>query len=276
MRTSGISLLAALALALPLTALAQGERPVGSTFIRGAFEYGGQTLDDLRAFQRTNNALLANVYGVPPTLKDLGGAPGFEFEAGYQVNSVLSVGIGFAHGKNSRENASGGLVDVYDGLGNYMGQVQLNFRQKMEAAISEITGNVTYWVPGSPGVFMGVEAGLGMGRFKENWAGTAVADFGSDSEVDSQEYKGNGFVGGAFAGYDAVYSNGISAFVKAGYRLRNLGKLEGHHTPLLEGESARHEMLYEDLNRNQESVGFDYSGLFASVGMGFSFGGKER
>jgi hypothetical protein len=272
----GISLLAALALALPLTAVAQGERAVGSTFIRGAFEYGGQTLDDVREYQRDNNAVLVHVFGLPPSFKDLGAVPGLDFEAGYQVSPAISVGIGFSHGRNVRQSASAGPVDIYDGLGNFLGTADLHIGQELDAAVSEITGIVTYWIPRSPGLFMGVQAGVGMGRFKETWAGSAVASFDSFSETDVQEYEGNAFVGGAFAGYEAVFSNGLSTFVKAGYRHRALGKLKGHFTPLQDGEPAQHEMLYEDLNGNLKNVGFDYSGLFASVGLGVSFGGKER
>lgn len=268
--------IAALGLALSLSSVASAGRSTGSVFVRGGFEYTGQSLDDLKDYQDSNNELLA-LLDLSPSWKNVGAAPGFDLELGYQVSPAISVGIGFARARHSRENSSTGTLEFVDENGNPVGTGELAFAQDLGAAISEITGNVTFWAPGAAGLFLGVQAGWGMGDFTETQTATLTSNNSELlSATSTGEYEGNSFVGGVFAGYDLSFSNGVSLFAKAGYRLRNLGKLKGHAVPLQEGEPARHEMTYEDLDGNQASVGFDFSGMFASAGLGFSFGGAAR
>lgn len=245
-------------------------RPVGSVFIRGAFEYSGASLGDLEDYQKYNNAMLEAYYGLPPTWKNVGAAAGRDLELGYQISPRLSVGIGTAYARHSRKNSSAGLVDVVDEFGAYVETVVLSMNQHLETSIAEITGNVTFWVPGAEGLFLGVQGGLGMGRCQETWTASVATE---SVPLFSSDFKGNGFVGGAFAGYDVTFSSRVSLFAKAGYRLRDLGKLKGHYIPREDGEPAQHEMIYEDLDGNLQRIGFDYSGMFAAAGVGFSFGG---
>ena len=255
----------ALGLALSLSSVASAGRSTGSIFLRGGVEYTGHSLDDLKDYQDYNNELLAGLdMNMSPPLKNVGAALGFDLELGYQVSPVISVGIGFARARHSRENSSTGEFDIYDQYG-YVATEELTLDQELGASISEITGNVTFWVPGAAGLFVGVQGGLGMRKYAETVTFTvAVPNYDvSETLTTSADDSGNGFVCGAFAGYDLAFSNGVSVFAKAGYRLRNLGKLK-------DTEVVRDFMGYP------ESVELNFSGMFASAGLGFSFGGAAR
>jgi len=258
-----------------LSSAAFAGRPTGSAFIRGGLEYSGHSLDDLNSYQKYNNAILADL-GLPPTWENVGRAPGFNLDFGYQIRPAISVGIGFAHTKHSRENSSAGLVDIVNDLGIYQETRKLSLAQDLEASISEITGNVMLWVPGAAGLFLGVQGGLGMGNYGETWTATLEGDDFRTVDEFSSDYPAIGFVSGAFAGYDLAFSSRVSAFVKGGYRQLNLRKLKGRSTSLEDGEPAQPEMTYEDLSGTLKSVEFNFSGMFAAAGLGFSFGGAER
>jgi len=260
---------------MSLSSVALAKRPTGSVFIRGGLEYSGHSLDDLKDYQEFNNEVLADL-GLPPTWENVGRAPGFNLELGYQIRPAISVGIGFAHTKHSGKNSSAGLVDIVNDRGIYQETRELSLAQDLGASISEITGNVMIWVPGAAGLFLGVQGGVGMGDYKETWTAVLKGDDFWTVDEFSSDCPGIGFVGGAFAGYDLAFSSGVSAFVKGGYRQRNLRKLKGRSTSLEDGEPAQHEMTYKDLNGTLKSVGFNFSGLFAAAGLGFSFGGAER
>jgi len=255
-------------LGLAVVSFGQGHAApaAGSMYIRGGFDYSGHSLDDLDHYTGIWNRTLL-VSDMPAGFDNVGWAPGFEFEGGYHFTPELSAGIGFSYGKHSRKNASSATVNIGDA------GALLRISDDLGASISEITGNVAYWPAAARGLFIGAQAGMGFGKLTEDMALHFVSgDLGVDTTA-SGEFTGSGFVGGAFAGYQAEFGSGFSAFGKLGYKLRNLGKFKGRY----HGEPADHDYagLQDFLLTDSKKMEFNYSGMFFTVGLGVSFGGKR-
>ena len=274
MRRLGFAGFALLALACSLSGRAQAGPSAGSFYVQSGFDASGHSLSDLERYTATWNATMRSA-GLPAGFDDVGGAPGFEVEAGYHVTDVLSVGVGFSHGTHSTNGSSAGVLDAGGS------PIAVRYSRKLEASISEFTANVTYWVPAARCIFLGAQVGLGMGKLDEDVSAVATDSINVVSDFWSGEFTGSGFTGGVFGGFRVGLGAGFSTFGKLGYRSRSLGRFRGHFTMNGEPEPGGDHDYAGLLNALDpdaypfRAVEFKYSGPYFSLGLGVSFGGRR-
>ena len=259
---------------LALFALDAAAAPLpGSTYLSGGFQYSEKALKDFNGYTGAFDASLVEM-GLPGTFGGFRGVWGLEVGVGHHFGRRLSIGLDVAHGRYSKDNLSTG--PLFFGPDTALRVASLSRSQAMDLRLTEITANVTLWVPHTGGLFLGAQGGVGMASYEELQLETLV--FGDSYNFSStlQKYSGSGFVGGGFAGYQVELAPSLAIYVKGGYRLRNLGKLKGHYDPLLTGEPSSHELRYRDSGGVIRSVSFDFSGMYTTLGLSLSFGGRSH
>jgi hypothetical protein len=222
-------------------------------YVRGAFGVTDQMQSDLNDLI-TGDEQYFRSYGVPVQFDHFGGTPEFGGEVGYRFSETLSAGFSVMY---QRKTLTNGYADL---SGAYV--------DRMEAGLTEFAGNVSFWVPGAPGLFLGAQAGVGSGTFRETLNLSDYTDPTNDADIHGK-WTGNGAVFGVFAGYEQAVSPVVSVFGRVGYRFRNLGHLDGTAVDLVTGDSYSGE--YQ--NNAGQSVNFDFSGVHAMVGLGVGLGG---
>jgi hypothetical protein len=220
-------------------------------YMRGAIGYGFQSLkevnDDIK-----NDELLLRSSGIPVNWDTFKGTYDVSMEMGFRLIRVLSVGISIGYQKNKINNS----------YSDYSGSLSENI------AISawDIAGNITLWIPGTKGLFVGANSGVGLGSIAEFISFQIYGD-PTNSFTDDISADGKGFIAGMFAGYEAQFKSGPILFLKLGYRFRNLGEFEG---------TARSPELgfYEGkvLNNAGVPIEFDLSGFYVVGGFGIALG----
>jgi hypothetical protein len=251
MRRTVLTLLTALATAHAASAQTFGDRKF--FYARVFLGYGTQSLGQLNDVIEEDERFLQSV-GLPVEWETFGGALDVGGELGLTLSRVVSIGFGLSYQKNEVRNA-------YTDVGGTLGD-------DVEVTIWEWTGNVTLWVPGVRGLFFGGNMGSGVGSLRRFVSFQVFGDPASSFTIDA-EAKGSGFAGGFFAGYEAVFAAGPLVFGKIGYRFRNLGAFKGTVTSPEFGtaEGTIQNSLGQDID-------FDFSGFYAVIGFGISFGKK--
>jgi len=250
MRTTALLCLTALLLsATPSFSQPQS----GKVFLRVALGFATQDLedwnDDIEAGEQTLQSA-----GIPASFETFGGTMPFSVEAGYQATELLSVSLSAARQSDSVKNS----------YSDYSGSLSSN----ADVAMTTLSGNLSYWVPGTRGLFFGADVGVGFG--------TASSEFGfrdyaaPENDVDiTGDWSGNGFVAGAFGGYQHEFSGGFVLHGKLGYQFQNLGEFDGGvSSPQFGSESG------PPVNNTGQPMDTDFSGVQLMIGLGVVFGGS--
>jgi hypothetical protein len=242
---------AALVLAALATTPAAAEVPAGSIFLRGAIGMTTQSLGDVNAIIEEDQDFF-DENGLIVSLERFKGTTQVGGELGYRVNGSWSGGVGVSYHEAHIENF-------------YFIDPALDIKDQSDLTYFEVVGNASYWISRWPGVFVGAQAGVGMGTAEVHFEFTDTTD-PSINELLDGKYDGSGFVWGGFVGYQTSLKGGIQPFGRAGYRIRNLGTFSGSSTSSLTGVDNS-----PPTNAAGEPVDFDFSGVFLEAGFTWPF-----
>ena len=247
-RAACLLLLSILALAAP--AWAQ-PRP-GSVFVRGSMGVASGSLSDWNDDINNDD----RVFGDPILgASELPGGVPLGFEAGYNVSDRVSFGAAFSYQKSAASNV---FLDPFNS----------SYTTDVEVTLLGVTASVAMWVPGARGLFLAADLGVGFGTAKSEEH--FVDDVNSANSFDANgEWDGVAPIGGVYLGYQWIGPEHVLAFVRGGYRVQNLGEMDGTVTsPQLGSRTG------PPLDNYGQPIGTDFSGFQLAVGLGYVFGGK--
>jgi hypothetical protein len=196
----------------------------------------------------------------------LGGTWLYGVETGVMVTPTLSLGLSW------ERNASSSYQEFFTG-DIFLGTVGFA-NHSLETSITDVTANATLWVPRGRGFFVGAEAGAGIGQLTE-------ALSYSDRSAQQFRYHGDwdrtGLVGGAYAGFRHAASSGLLVLVKAGYKFRDMGRMDGQR--VITASTFASDPPGVDPGPIKDSSGQElrsnFSCLYFGLGLGF-FLGRRR
>jgi len=234
-------------LALPVRA-EPGSRPI---YVRGSIGLAAQSLsawnEDIREDERFFQS-----QGIPVSFEEFGPGNPLSLEAGYRVNSMISIGGSVSYQKASIDHS---FTDFSGSLS-----------RSGDLSLVGLTACLSFLVPDANGLFVGVDAGLGLGKAKTDFH---FRDFSSPSnDLDGTgDWDGTGPIFGVFAGVEQSFQTGLILFIKGGYRYQNLGVFDGRtSSPQLGNGNG------PPRNNAGQAIETDFSGLHVAFGLGFAFG----
>ena len=234
------------------SAHAQQHAKQPSTHLRFFLGYTTQSLTELNAAIEDDERIFHS-FGIPVSWDTFGGALEYGAELDLMVSEVTSLG------------ASVGVQgsDVNNLYSDWSGSVS----DKMHLKVIDVSGTLTFWLPSSPGMHIGISGGVAFGSADSRTRLTIYDDPGSSFDLDA-EFSGKGLSLGVFGGYQARLGATGLVSLKAGYRHRKLGEFDGRVCSVGDGcadDSAS--------NNSGQPLDFDFSGFYLRAGVGFAFGG---
>ena len=227
------------------------ERSTPKGYLRGFLGYTTQALGDLNDAIEDDEQALRGL-GIPLDWETFGGAMEFGAGADLRVSDTVTLGMQVGMQRSSVENSysdwSGALSDHID------------------LRVIDVSGTLTFWPPNSPGLFVGGSMGVAFGTADSESRFRIYSEPEYDLDAES-DFSGSGLSLGAFGGYQAAVGEAGLVFLKAGYRLRNLGEFDGD---VCSPQSGCWDTEAQD-NAGQ-ALDFDFSGFFLECGLGFGVG----
>lgn len=230
----------ALILCCCIPVAAQADRP-GPVYLR---LMGGGTTQSMHDWNARGQALKKVLVsgGDPVKWNEFGITVIPVGEIGVHVTDWLGVGVQGSMQTSTVDNA---YTSVH---GDY-------FQEKLEAKEREFLASVTIH-PSNARLFWQVQGGIGWGTVGQ----TTKSYPGNDYDI-SGDWKGSAFVGGVAVGVQARNPNAVSLAVKLGYRLANLGKLDGSY------RVSQTTQVGPPRDGQGSPMDTDFSGLYLIVGL---------
>jgi hypothetical protein len=242
------------ALALAASAAPTAAQPTPHTYFVRAYAGGAsQELGDWKQYIASQRDAVQGG-GPPIAWRNIGGAlvPGVEL--GYMLNQTVSFGATLTYQRGTADN--------------HTANANASLADKIEASAIGVTVNATSWPAVAPGVFVGLNAGLGLGRAKETIHFHDFYTSGNDRDQFGN-WGGVGFMGGVFAGYQESFSPTGSVFVRTWYQRADLGVFDQDTFDPQQSTYPSHP------GDGSKSLGTDLSGFGVAIGMAYEFGGAH-
>lgn len=222
-------------------------------YIRGSVGIATLSMSDINREIDREQQVFTNA-GIPVDFKRFSANVPVGIEVGYMVAPAVSIGVGVGYRtskvSNSYEDPSGSFSDAFEG------------------SITDATANVSYWIPGAMGFFVGAQAGMGFGRLSESFHVRDSSDPNNNQDIEG-DWSGNAAVLGVFLGYQHVSARGPAFHARTGYQFMNMGKMDGTATSPQLGRYSGPPL--DGVGREMDT---DFSGIALEVGIGFGFGGR--
>jgi hypothetical protein len=218
-------------------------------YIRASVGFGTQSLDDLNSSIESDEQFFQSG-GIPASFDTFGGALDLGAELGFRISRSFSIGFGLNYQKNEVTNT------YSDVTGSYSDELSLG--------LWDVSGNMSLWF--GTGLFLGGSAGMAFGNVTDDTS-FVIYDDPSLSYSISSKGDGKGFSASAFGGYQATFASGPVLFAKLGYAYRNISEFDGSYTSPEFGTGGG-----TLLNNSGSAMEFDFSGIFACIGIGIAFG----
>jgi len=220
--------------------------------MRGSLGVASQSLKDWNDAIKEEERFLQSS-GAPVSKWDTFGA-GFPAgaEVGFFSNDMVSVGAGFAYQKSS--------------VSNTVSDASASLSSSANVSVLSFVGNVSIWIPGTRGLFVGADGGVGLGKAKSEGH---FRDFGDPTQdFDARgDWDGKGPVAGVFAGFQRSFPGGPLLFVKVGFQFQNLGEFDG-----TSGGTGQATQSGPPRKSSGQAMDTDFSGLQLAAGFGFALG----
>jgi hypothetical protein len=226
-------------------------------YIRGSFGAAGQDLGDVEAALRAEKQKLIDLgFDVSTYAHDFDTIWDYRVEVGGVVWNRFSLGACFSYQPRSDDQSIGAIAP----------QDQFRYSEELSINYMAFLGALTYWMPGTHGLFVGATVGYGYGRFKQTSSITDPSNpqFSLAAEGD---YDGANVVYGFNAGYQYAFENGGLIYIQVGYEQRDLGTFSGTTTSTNQNIIPDYSGVW---TVDGEEVNWDFSGPFIAVGFGFT------
>jgi hypothetical protein len=245
-----------------------GADPAGlSYYIRGSMGISSQKPAELNDMINTTDTSFQSKR-VPFSLHRFKQAPSADLEVGVRFSPRVSAGLGVSFQTN-------GINNIF-AHPDYPAQLIVD---RMVLSLTEVTGNVTYWmpafkaplVPRASGLFAGVRAGMAYGALEENVSFSDAFDPSRDYETVLLSDQ-SGFAGGVFGGWEHAFGD-LKAFARFGYNVRKI-KLDKLDFVLDERKPEFGYLRLKTEVRGKREIDANLGGGCASIGVGLGFGGR--
>ena len=247
-----VMLLTVLVLALaPVDSNAQILNDGKQFSLRGTIGYGQQSMEDLNNWIKSDEQYFQSL-GWPVEWEEFGGTMDLGGEFAIRISKTFSFGMGVNYQKNNLTNS----------YSDYIGAIT----DKMELQIVDLTVNLYAFLPGTNGLFVGINGGFSFGAYDCDFR-VQIYDDPEGYYTQRTDASGKGLMGGIFAGYELNFTSGLQVFGKFGYRYRNLKTFSGYFS---DSDGTKYTGVIDGGYGND--IDFDFSGLYLLVGLGFSFG----
>ena len=217
-------------------------------YVRAAFSADQLRVDNINDNIAANEQALRAGSGYPIELERVGRALGPDLSAGFWLTSWMRLGATYASQKESVRNDL--WIDHQTTGYHYVDD--LDFRTE------EVGGEVLLRVKRLAGLCLGGQAASSRGSFSQSFH---ESDFWSEYHLHGTAERTR-VTWAAFIGIDQTNEQGVAGFLRAGYRFRNFGAMPARVTEWDASTSSTYETT---------TVPLDYSGFFASLGIGYDF-----
>jgi len=226
-------------------------------YIRGSFGVAGQDLGDVEtALKKEAEKFIDLGFDLSTYANDFDNVWDYRVEVGGVIWNRFSLGFCFDYQPRSENQSVGGIAP----------QDQFRLSEDLSINYHAFLGSLTYWMPGTHGLFLGGTVGYGYGRFKQT---TNIVDPSNPqfSLTASGDYDNGDVVYGFNGGYQYKFENGGLIYVQLGYEWRDLGVFTGSTT-------SDNQNIVPDYSGvwtvDGEEINWDFSGPFIAVGFGFT------
>jgi hypothetical protein len=211
----------------------------------------GEVKDEIEVFENLLQSLgLPAEFSGPGMAMEAGGGVAFNFGSGFSMGAEGSYQTSSLN--NRAESFDGTLSDIRD------------------FDVVDISGVLQYEVPKAKGLYFGVSAGVANGSYEQRSRIRVTTDPASNLEITTAA-DGSGPSIGLYAGYRTDRGKGTYLLIQAGIRYRKIDEMSG---------TARSPQLgYAEgvlLNSDGDPLGFDFSGIYLRIGLGYAAGVAEK
>jgi hypothetical protein len=226
-------------------------------YLRGSFGVAGQELGDVEnALSAEKQRFVDLGVDFSTYANDFDKVWDYRVELGGLVWNRFTVGFCFDYQPRSEDQSVGAIAP----------RDQIRFSETVRVRYYGYLGSITYWWPGTHGLFVGGTIGYGRGSFEQTTEikNPNVAEYILAADG---KYNGGGAVYGFNAGYQYTFENGGLIYVQGGYERRDLGTFTGSTT------SSNQNILPDRSGTwtvGGEEIKWDFSGPFLVVGIGFT------
>jgi hypothetical protein len=239
------------------TSFAQDNERGRVWYLKGSFGAAGQDLGDLEtALRAEKQDWIDQGIDVSTYARDFDNVWDYRIETGAVIYKSFTLGLAFSYQPRGEDQQLSGVAP----------QDQIRIAEKIEINYYAFQAVLQYRLPGKHNFFVGASGGWGSGSFKQTT--TATATLNADWNLSAKgDYSGDSFVYGFSGGYQYEFLNGLVVYLEMGYEVRDLGAFAGTTT------STNPDIIPErsgNYNVNGEDIGFDFSGPFLALGVGFT------
>ena len=217
-------------------------------YVRAAYSGNELRVDNINANIAADEQAFRNGTGYPIELERVGRAVGPDLSAGLWLASWVRIGATYA---SHRETVLNDLWINHQTTGYH-------YVDDLEFQTEEVGGEIVLRVKRLAGLSFGGQAASTRGRFSQSFS---ESDFWSEYHL-----RGSGertrVTWAAFAGIDQTNEHGVAGYLRVGYRFRDFGPMPARVT---EWDATTSNTW------DTTTVPLDYSGFFASVGIGLDF-----